>query len=217
MKTKSIKTVAMAASAVVAIGLTGRRRPSPTTSPPSPPPRSVSRPKLANGDVVQAWTVTGLKPSTDEIPYAPQGTLWGRPPATNEALLGLGPADRVEPQRPRRRRPDVPGAVRVATPQGVNPSALAEGQKTSARCTSTSPARRRIRWSTTRAARTCWSGNPLRRPPAARVVAGPRRRSVFPADRSGQSAPAATAPAPATGFRHAHHRGHPGHAGTRRR
>jgi Domain of unknown function (DUF1942) len=25
---------------------------------------------------VQGWTITDLKPSSDSIPYAPQGTLW---------------------------------------------------------------------------------------------------------------------------------------------
>ena len=33
--------------------------------------------KLVNGDVVQGWTITGLKPSSDAIPYTPQGTLSG--------------------------------------------------------------------------------------------------------------------------------------------
>lgn len=34
--------------------------------------------ELVNGDIVQHWTVTDLKPSSDVIPYQPAGTL-GRP------------------------------------------------------------------------------------------------------------------------------------------
>lgn len=43
--------------------------------------------ELVNGNVVQHWTVTGLKPSTDMIPYRPVGTLW-EATATDEAISG---------------------------------------------------------------------------------------------------------------------------------
>ncbi len=43
------------------------------------------RAELVNGDVVQGWT--GLKPSSDSIPYTPHGTLW-EATATNEAIQG---------------------------------------------------------------------------------------------------------------------------------
>lgn len=35
-----------------------------------------SQATLVNGDVVQGWTVSDLKPSTDSIPYPVAGTLW---------------------------------------------------------------------------------------------------------------------------------------------
>lgn len=43
--------------------------------------------QLANGDVVQAWTVTNLKPSTDAIPYPVAGALW-EATATDVAVNG---------------------------------------------------------------------------------------------------------------------------------
>lgn len=47
-----------------------------------------SQATLTNGDIVQGWTLTGLKVSTDTIPpYQPHGTLW-EATATDEALQG---------------------------------------------------------------------------------------------------------------------------------
>lgn len=43
--------------------------------------------ELVNGPVVQTWTVTGLKPSGDVIPWHVNGTLW-EATATNEAVQG---------------------------------------------------------------------------------------------------------------------------------
>lgn len=43
--------------------------------------------ELVNGNVVQHWTITGLKPSTDIIPFQPAGTLW-EATATDEAVSG---------------------------------------------------------------------------------------------------------------------------------
>jgi hypothetical protein len=43
---------------------------------------------------------------------------------------GLRHADRVQSERPRPQRPDVPRSVRGRHPQGVNPATLAQGQKT---------------------------------------------------------------------------------------
>lgn len=42
---------------------------------------------LANGDVLQGWTISDLKVSADVIPYTPQGTLW-EATATDEAIRG---------------------------------------------------------------------------------------------------------------------------------
>ncbi len=85
--------------------------------------------ELVNGDVVQHWTVTGLKPSTDVLPYQPVGTLW-EATATDEAIAGY-----VTPIVSNlNARADNGDTYRVlfgvATPQGVNPATLAQGQKT---------------------------------------------------------------------------------------
>ncbi|GAA2534951.1 MPT63 family protein [Mycolicibacterium diernhoferi] len=89
-----------------------------------------SQAKLIDGDVVQGWTVTGLQVSTDTIPHAVQGTLW-EATATDEALQGNATpivsnfnARAADGQTYR-------ALFGVATPQGVNPSTLAQGQQTS--------------------------------------------------------------------------------------
>jgi len=84
---------------------------------------------LNNNGVVQGWTITDLRPSTDTIPYQVQGTLW-EATATDEAIHGA-----VTPivSNLNARAGDGPtyrALFFVATPQGVNPATLPEGQKT---------------------------------------------------------------------------------------
>jgi hypothetical protein len=88
-----------------------------------------SQATLTNGDVVQGWTITGLKVSTDTIPYQPHGTLW-EATATNEALQGnVTPI--VSNLNARAQNGDTYRALfGVATAQGVNPSTLSQGEKT---------------------------------------------------------------------------------------
>lgn len=84
---------------------------------------------LTDGNVVQHWTVTGLKPSTDSIPYWPVGALW-EATATDEAVAG-GATPIVSNLNARANNGDTYRVLfGVATPQGVNPSTLAPGQKT---------------------------------------------------------------------------------------
>lgn len=85
--------------------------------------------KLTDGSVVQGWTINDLKPSTDAIPYPVQGTLW-EATATDEAIHGSATpivsnlnARAADGQNYR-------VLFQVATPQGVNPATLAQGQKT---------------------------------------------------------------------------------------
>ena len=89
-----------------------------------------SQATLVNGDVVQGRTVSDLKPSADAIPYPLQGTLW-EVSATDEAIKGS-----VIPIVPDLAALTPSGQTyralyQVATPQGVNPATLAQGQKTS--------------------------------------------------------------------------------------
>ncbi|WP_080692227.1 MPT63 family protein [Mycobacterium kansasii] len=84
--------------------------------------------QLVNGDVVQAWTVTDLKPSTDSIPYPVAGTLW-EAAATDVAVNGtVQPV--VSNLKARARSGQTYWVLfGVATPQGVNPAALSQGQQ----------------------------------------------------------------------------------------
>ncbi|MCV7060637.1 DUF1942 domain-containing protein [Mycolicibacterium vaccae] len=85
--------------------------------------------ELVNGDVVQHWTVTDLKPSTDVIPYQPVGTLW-EATATDEAIAGNA-TPIVSNLNARAENGDTYRVLfGVATEQGVNPSTLAQGEKT---------------------------------------------------------------------------------------
>lgn len=85
--------------------------------------------ELVNGDIVQHWTVTDLKPSSDVIPYQPAGTLW-EATATDEAIAGyVTPV--VSNLNARAANGDTYRVLfGVATEQGVNPSTLAQGEKT---------------------------------------------------------------------------------------
>ena len=85
--------------------------------------------KLVNGDNVQGWTITDLKASTDVIPYQVSGTLW-EATATDEALQGA-----VTPIVSNLNARATDGGTyralfQVAAPEGVNPSTLPPGQKT---------------------------------------------------------------------------------------
>ncbi len=67
--------VAVTAAAAAALGVAG----APFASA-DPEVTYLGQPgELVNGTVVQHWTVTGLKPSTDTIPYQPSARC-GRPP-----------------------------------------------------------------------------------------------------------------------------------------
>lgn len=77
----------------------------------------------------QAWTVTNLKQSSDAIPYQPHGTLW-EATATDEAVQGgatpvVSDLNAISPSGQTYRV-----LYQVATPQGINPAGLAQGQKT---------------------------------------------------------------------------------------
>jgi hypothetical protein len=88
-----------------------------------------SQAKLDDGNVVQGWTITNLKTSTDAIPYPVAGTLW-EATATDEAIQG-GATPIVSNLNARAKSGETYRVLfGVATPQGVNPSTLAQGEKT---------------------------------------------------------------------------------------
>lgn len=85
---------------------------------------------LTNGDVVQGWTIGDLKPSADQIPYPVAGTLW-EATATDQAIQGS--VTPIVSNLNARAKDGQTYRVLfgVATPQGVNPSTLGQGAKTS--------------------------------------------------------------------------------------
>jgi hypothetical protein len=88
------------------------------------------RVNLVNRAVIQGWTITDLKVSMDSIPYYVKGTLW-EATATDETLQG-GATPIVSNFNARARGGQTCRALfQVPTPQDVNPSSLAEGEKTS--------------------------------------------------------------------------------------
>lgn len=84
---------------------------------------------IVDGGVVQGWTVSHLQQSTDTIPYAVQGQLWE---ATASDTSIQGDAVPVIGNFNARAADGQTYRVlwEVATPQGVNPSTLAQGATT---------------------------------------------------------------------------------------
>ena len=78
------RNLVAASAAVVCLGLVGV----PTAVADDAVVHTLGQPaELVNGDVVQAWTITNLKPSADVIPYRVAGTLW-EATATDTAVRG---------------------------------------------------------------------------------------------------------------------------------
>jgi hypothetical protein len=81
------------------------------------------------GNVVQGWTISNLKVSSDTIPHQVNGTLW-EATATDEAVQG-GATPIVSNLNARARDGETYRVLfGAATPQGVNPATLAQGEKT---------------------------------------------------------------------------------------
>jgi hypothetical protein len=88
-----------------------------------------SQAKLVDGSVVQGWTISNLKTSTDVIPHPVAGTLW-EARATDQALEG-GATPIVSNLNARAKSGETYRVLfGAATPQGINPSTLAPGEKT---------------------------------------------------------------------------------------
>ncbi|OBF99104.1 MPT63 family protein [Mycolicibacter sinensis] len=83
-----------------------------------------------NNGVIQGWTVSDLRPSTDAVPYQPHGTLW-EATATDVAIQGNVTPVIANLGARSASGQTYPALFTVATPQGVNPSTLAQGEKTS--------------------------------------------------------------------------------------
>ena len=130
MKTPKMKNAAVATAATVAVGLLAAPLAAADEDVAAPTTTTIGQQgKLVDGNVVQSWTITGLKPSSDVIPYTPRGTLW-EATATDEAIQGS-----VQPIVSNLNARTADGQnyrvlFGVATAQGVNPGTLAQGEKT---------------------------------------------------------------------------------------
>jgi hypothetical protein len=88
-----------------------------------------SQAKLVDGNVIQGWTVSNLRTSSDVIPYPVAGTLW-EATATDEAIQG-GATPIVSNFNARARSGETYRALfQVPTAEGVNPATLSQGEKT---------------------------------------------------------------------------------------
>ncbi len=85
--------------------------------------------KLVDGDVIQAWTISNLKPSTDVIPYQVSGTLW-EATATDQAIQGAATPIVSNINARAQSGQTYRALFGVATAQGVNPATLGQGQET---------------------------------------------------------------------------------------
>jgi hypothetical protein len=139
LKITTITTALASAATAGAVGVVG----APIASAEDVTTQSIgSQAKLNDGNVVQGWTISNLKPSSDAIPYPVSGTLW-EATATDEAIQGSA-TPIVSNLNARTGDGQTYRALfGAATPEGVNPSTLAQGQKTSGKVyfdvTGTSP------------------------------------------------------------------------------
>ncbi|MDT7719817.1 MAG: hypothetical protein QOE94_828 [Mycobacterium sp.] len=86
--------------------------------------------ELVNGNVVQGWTIRDLKPSADAIPHSAAGTVW-EATASDTAIQGTVIPVVSNLNARARDGETYPVLFGVATPQGVNPATLGQGQTTS--------------------------------------------------------------------------------------
>jgi hypothetical protein len=130
LKNTTITTALAAAATVAAAGAVGIVG-TPLASAEDVTTQTIgSQAKLVDGNVIQGWTISNLKPSTDVIPYQATGTLW-EATATDEAIQGAA-TPIVSNLNARAQSGETYRALfGVATAQGVNPATISQGQKTS--------------------------------------------------------------------------------------
>lgn len=75
-------------------------------------------------EIEQHWTVSGLQPSTDALPYQPAGALWE---ATTSVTLDQGGVPMISGFSARSGADEYPVLWAVASPLGILPTALPPG------------------------------------------------------------------------------------------
>jgi hypothetical protein len=143
----------------------------------------------AGGGILAGWTISDLRPSSDAIPYPVAGRLY-EATATLEAGQG-GATPIVSNFNARSTGGDTYRALySVPTPQGVNPSTLPPGGKSTGKIyfdvTGANP--NSVVYNDTVQDLLIWTGG----------AAAPAASAPAPAAAPGPAAPAAAAPAPAT-------------------
>ncbi|MGV0624864.1 MPT63 family protein [Mycolicibacter minnesotensis] len=120
----ALATGAFAATALLSAGIAAAEEPTPATHPIG------AQGTVAEGPGVHGWTVSDLRPSTDAIPYQPRGTLW-EVTATDEAIQGTVFPIVANLSARSASGQDYQSLFTVPTAQGIVPTGLAQGQKTS--------------------------------------------------------------------------------------
>lgn len=124
---KSIST-ALAAALVAAGALgTGIAGADPDPAPTQP---IGTQGTLPEGPGIHGWTISDLRPSSDTIAYQPRGTLW-EATATDEAIQGTVFPIVANLSARSAGGQSYQALFTVPTPQGIVPTALTQGQKTS--------------------------------------------------------------------------------------
>ncbi|KKO60829.1 MPT63 family protein, partial [Mycolicibacter arupensis] len=124
---KSISTVlaagALAAAGALSTGVAG--------ADPDPASQAIgTQGTVTEGPGVHGWTVVDLRPSSDAIPYQPRGTLW-EATATDEAIQGTVFPIVANFSARSASGQNYQALFTVPTPQGIVPTGLTQGQKTS--------------------------------------------------------------------------------------
>lgn len=156
-----------------------------------------SQATLTDGNVVQGWTISDLQQSSDTLSYPVQGTLW-EATATDEAVQGSATPIVANFNARSASGQTYRVLYQVATPEGVNPTTLAPGEKTTGKVyfdvTGDNP--NSVVYNAGGTDLATWVQSA---PPSGRSTSTPAGGSSAPAASSASSAPAgsATTPAPA--------------------
>ncbi|NDJ89127.1 MPT63 family protein [Mycolicibacter kumamotonensis] len=127
---KPISTV-LATGALAAAGAFGTGIAAADEPDPAPATQPIgTQGTLPEGPGVHGWTVNDLRPSADAIPYQPQGTLW-EATATDEAIQGTVFPIVANLSARSASGQNYQSLFTVPTPQGIVPTGLTQGQKTS--------------------------------------------------------------------------------------
>ncbi|MEB3051203.1 MPT63 family protein [Mycolicibacter sp. MYC123] len=128
---KSISTAlalgALATAGVLGTGIAGAE-PDPAPTPATHPIGTQAT--VPEGPGVSGWTISDLRPSSDSIPYQPRGTLW-EATATDEAVAGTVFPIIANLSARSASGQNYQALFTVPTAQGIMPTGLTQGQKTS--------------------------------------------------------------------------------------